>query len=269
MRGEINDRETMGTTRTDQADETRALRGHWVPFAVWAGVLLLLQAAATIWTLPRGIHPVSYAVKSLVCAGLLLYYRPWRGQPGLRAAEWGPALLAGLLVAVLWIAPETPLAGRRWPGLQAFYYRWLVFPPGRFPAYFDPAVFPALPFNHLSLAFSPSEAGWELVALKLLGSVGVIAVIEEYFFRGFLYRWIQGTRQAVAAPIAFDAAAFWSVAILFGLEHDRWLAGMLAGLVYGGLAAWTGRLAPAVMAHVATNLLLGLYVIASGQYGFW
>ena len=259
----------MDTTRTEQTDETRALRGHWVPFVVWGGVLLLLQAAETVWTLPRWIHPVIYAVKSLVCAGLLLYYRPWRGQSGLRAADWGPALLAGLLVAVLWIAPETPLAGRRWPGLQAFYYRWLVFPPGRFPAYFDPAVFPALPFNHLSLAYSPAEAGWGLAALKLLGSAGVIAVIEEYFFRGFLYRWIQGTRQAVAAPIAFDAAAFWSVVILFGLEHDRWLAGMLAGLVYGGLAVRTGRIAPAVVAHVTTNLLLGLYVIASGQYGFW
>jgi len=44
-----------------------------VPFAVWAGVILLLQAAEAFWTLPRGIHPVSYAVKSLACAGLLLY----------------------------------------------------------------------------------------------------------------------------------------------------------------------------------------------------
>ena len=269
MREEAANRETMGTTCTGQAGGSRAWRGHWVPFAVWAGVILLLQAAEAFWTLPRGIHPVSYAVKSLACAGLLLYYRPWRGQPGLRAADWGPALLAGLLVAVLWIAPETPLAGRRWPGLQAFYYRWLVFPPGRFPAYFDPAVFPALPFNHLSLAYSPAEAGWGLVALKLLGSAGVIAVIEEYFFRGFLYRWIRGTRLAVAAPIAFDAAAFWPVVVLFGLEHDRWLAGLAAGIVYGGLAVRTGRIAPAVVAHVTTNLLLGLYVIMSGQYGFW
>ena len=247
----------------------RQRRGHWVPFAVWVGVLLLLQAAEAVWTLPRWIHPVSYAAKSLVCAVLLLYYRPWRGQPGLRAADWGPALLAGLLVAALWIGPEMPLAGRHWPGLQAFYYRWLVFPPGRFPAYFDPAAFPALPFNHLSLAFSPSEAGWELVTLKLLGSAGVIAVIEEYFFRGFLYRWIRGSRLPMAAPISFDAAAFWSVVALFGLEHDRWLAGLAAGIVYGGLAVRTGRIAPAVVAHVTTNLLLGLYVIVSGQYGFW
>jgi len=130
-------------------------------------------------------------------------------------------------------------------------------------------VFPALPFNHLSLAYSPAEAGWGLVALKLLGSAGVIAVIEEYFFRGFLYRWIRGTRLAVAAPIAFDAAAFWPVVVLFSLEHDRWLAGLAAGIVYGGLTVRTGRIAPAVVAHVTTNLLLGLYVIMSGQYGFW
>ena len=259
----------MQTAGTETAFGTRQVRGHWVPFAVWVGVLLLLQAAGAVWTLPRWIHPVSYAAKTLACAGLLLYYRPWRGQPGLRAADWGPALLAGLLVAALWIAPETPLAGRHWPGLQAFYYRWLVLPLGRFPAYFDPEVFPALPFNHPALAYSPAEAGWGLVALKLLGSAGVIAVIEEYFFRGFLYRWIRGTRLPIADPLSFDAAAFWSVVVLFGLEHDRWLAGLAAGIVYGGLAVRTGRLAPAVVAQAATNLLLGLYVIGSGQYGFW
>ena len=73
MREEAANRETMGTTCTGQAGGSRAWRGHWVPFAVWAGVILLLQAAEAFWTLPRGIHPVSYAVKSLACAGLLLY----------------------------------------------------------------------------------------------------------------------------------------------------------------------------------------------------
>ncbi len=259
----------MQTAGTETAFGTRQVRGHWVPFAVWVGVLLLLQAAGAVWTLPRWIHPVSYASKALLCAGLLLYYRPWRGQPGLRASDWGPALLAGLLVAVLWIVPETPLAGRLWPGLPAFYYRWLVAPLGRFPACFDPAAFPALPFNHPSLAYTPSEAGWMLTTLKLLGSAGVIAVIEEYFFRGFLYRWIGGADLRAPGPGNYDAAAFWTVAVLFAIEHDRWLAGLAAGIVYGAIAVRTRRIAPAAVAHAATNLLLGLYVIGSGQYGFW
>ena len=177
-------RETMmgAAECSGKTDGTRKrLLGHWVPFAVWVGVILLLQVAALVWTLPRWIYPVSYAAKSLVCAALLLYFRPWRGQPGLRATDWALGLLAGVLVAVLWILPETPWAGRLWPGLQAFYYRWLVFPPGRFPSYLDPAIFPELPYNHPSLAYSPAEAGWVLAVLKLLGSAGVIAVIEEYF----------------------------------------------------------------------------------------
>ena len=265
-------RETMmgAAECSGKTDGTRKwLLGHWVPFAVWVGVILLLQVAAMVWTLPRWIYPVSYAAKSLVCAALLLYFRPWRGQPGLRATDWALGLLAGVLVAVLWILPETPWAGRLWPGLQAFYYRWLVFPPGRFPSYLDPAIFPELPYNHPSLAYSPAEAGWVLAVLKLLGSAGVIAVIEEYFFRGFLYHWFRGVRLPAAGRIVFDAAAFWWVVVLFGLEHDRWLAGLLAGVVYGAVVIRTGRIAPAVVAHVSTNWLLGLYVFASGQYGFW
>jgi uncharacterized protein len=247
----------------------RHLHGHWIPFAVWVGAMGLLQVVESFWDAPRWLEPAAYAAKSLVCAGLLLHFKPWRCHAGIRAADWAPALLAGLAVALLWIAPESPLAGRRWPAWQACYYRWLVFPPGRFPGYFDPSLFPALPFNHPSLAFSPAEAGWGIVVLKLIGSAGVIAVIEEYFFRGFLYRWIRNPDVASIDLRRYDAPAFWIVVVLFGLEHDRWLAGMAAGIVYGWLAVRSGRVAPALVAHVTTNLLLGLYVILSGQYGFW
>jgi CAAX prenyl protease-like protein len=57
--------------------------------------------------------------------------------------------------------------------------------------------------------------------------------------------------------------------VLFGLEHSRWLAGVLAGLAYGLLYIRTGDLWAAVAAHITTNYLLGLYVLATGAYVFW
>ena len=56
---------------------------------------------------------------------------------------------------------------------------------------------------------------------------------------------------------------------LFALEHHtRLAAGAMAGAFYGWLAIRKG-VGSAVIAHVTTNLLLGLYVILKGQWGFW
>jgi uncharacterized protein len=106
-------------------------------------------------------------------------------------------------------------------------------------------------------------------AAKLAGSAAVIAVIEEFFFRGFFYRWLRAGRFWTVPLARFDAQAFWTVAGVFALEHDRWFAGLAAGVAYGFLAVRTGDVWAAAVAHGVTNLLLGLYVLASGQYGFW
>ena len=45
-------------------------------------------------------------------------------------------------------------------------------------------------------------------------------------------------------------------------------AGAMAGAFYGLVAIRQG-VGAAVVAHVVTNLLLGLYVIHTGQWGFW
>jgi len=250
-------------------EDRKWFAGHVAPFAVWVGVLFLLQGLETLHLCPRALHPWSYAVKSVVCAGLFLWLKPWRVYPALNAANIPLALLVGVGVAVMWILPEMPWLGRAAPGAQMFYHRWLIMMPGTLPGYYDPAVFPALPQGHASLAFAPSEAGWALAVMKLIGSAGVIAVIEEFFFRGFFYRWLRQARFWTLPLTAFDLQAFAITAAVFGLEHDRWLAGALAGLAYGWLAVRTGDIWAAALAHGLTNLLLAGYVLASGQYGFW
>ncbi len=252
-----------------EADSRTLTTGHVAPFAVWVGVIFLLQVLEGAGVCPRALIPWSYAVKTVVCAGLFIGFRPWRVYPALRPANLPLALAVGAAVAAVWILPETPWAGRRAPGLQEAYHRWLIMMPGSLPDYYVPGLFPELPPGHASLAYSPAEAGWALTAVKLVGSAGVIAVIEEFFFRGFFYRWLrQGAFWRVPLTV-FDAQAFWTVAAVFGLEHDRWFAGLLAGAAYGWLAVRTGDVWAAAVAHGLTNLLLGVYVVASGQYGFW
>lgn len=97
-----------------------------------------------------------------------------------------------------------------------------------------------------------AEASAALIALRLVGSAFVISVAEELFFR----KWLIGF-----------AGFGWMVA-LFAVEHDRWLVGALAGAIYGWLYLRRG-LGAAVVAHATTNLVLGLWVLRTGQWQFW
>ena len=47
------------------------------------------------------------------------------------------------------------------------------------------------------------------------------------------------------------------------------LAGIIAGLAYAGLYRATGNLWTAIIAHAVTNLVLGLWVLHSGAWGYW
>ena len=91
-----------------------------------------------------------------------------------------------------------------------------------------------------------------LKLVRLVGSAFVISVAEELFFRRFLMRF----------------AGFWWMVLLFAVEHDRWLAGAFAGLLYGWLALRKGLLS-AIVAHVVTNLALGIYVLETKNWQFW
>ena len=97
-----------------------------------------------------------------------------------------------------------------------------------------------------------AEANAAMIVVRLIGSAFVISVAEELFFR----KWL----------ISF--AGFWWMVGLFAIEHDRWLVAAICGMAYGALYLRRG-LAAAIVAHATTNLVLGLWVIRTGQWQFW
>lgn len=219
-----------------------------LPFATWIGLQSLLPTTA--W---------AYAIRTLATAlvGIIAYiflvrhrqtttHQPPTANHQLPTTNLLIAIVAGLIVCLLWIAPDS----------CTWYRTWLCWPIG------------SLPDVPTASPYDPATCGWTLTIIKLIGSAFVIAPVEEVFFRSFLYRWLQN-RDFASVPLSrFDLSAFLWTVFLFTLEHDRPIAAAMAGGAYGLLAIRCG-LGSAIIAHVVTNLALGLHVISHGQWAFW
>lgn len=107
------------------------------------------------------------------------------------------------------------------------------------------------------------------IAIRLLGSSIVVPVMEELFWRSFLLRYLVNPdfRQVPIGTLTTSAVAI-SV-VLFGVEHNQWLAGIVAGLLYTLLLYRTKSLFSCIVAHAVTNFLLGVYVLMTEQWQYW
>jgi hypothetical protein len=95
--------------------------------------------------------------------------------------------------------------------------------------------------------------------------------VEEIFWRGYLLRYLINERFARIPIGAFSWLSFAAVTLGFGFSHARadWIAALICGALYNLVAYRTRSLASCVLAHATTNLLLGLWIMETRQWGFW
>jgi CAAX prenyl protease-like protein len=228
------------------ADE-QAMARHILPFAGWILIMLLpVQPAGT-----------RYALQTLVTGALLLGCRPWRYYAGLRVRLVLPAVALGLAVCAVWVLPEVSL-GTLWPWLGDAYQRWGIRPFGIWPK-------PGIEVS----PYAPETAGWWVAAMRLAGSTLAIAPAEEFFWRGFLLRWLSQRHFLAYTFVPRRWLVVILAALVFGLEHHRWAVGWGAGILFSLLYIRTGNIWAAVLAHSIANFALGVYVLVAGAYAFW
>ena len=110
-----------------------------------------------------------------------------------------------------------------------------------------------------------------VVGLRFLRCVVVVPLLEEIFWRGFLLRELIHPDFTKVPFGSFSWASFSIVTVGFCLEHSPadWPAALLTGALYNLVAYRTRSLAACVLAHAVTNLILGIYVMETKQWGFW
>ena len=226
----------------------RPLVGDDVAYILPMGVFLLLTAAGasdTFKSTTPYAYPISYAAKVVVVAALLVFL--WRHYTKIRWNHWWLGVIVGVVGIFQWV------------GMQL----WLQ---SRFD-FFDPSGEPFDPTK----AFHSPAAFYAFVAVRLIGAVMVVPVMEELFWRDFLWRQILAPNDFKLAQVGeWSWTPFIAVSAVFAVVHGNWwLTSIVWGLMIAGLLVYTKSLGACIVAHAVTNLLLGVYVLGTRDWSFW
>ena len=180
--------------------------------------------------------------------------------------NWLYPLHVILIAAVLvWLRNDYPVSSYRFHyeplalGLFVFVI-WMALVPAS-------AVQTQSMADNLSSASAPAALLWLL--FRALGACLFIPIAEELAFRGYLLARLSGQEPMIASRLPFRWLAFLSSSLLFGLLHDAWLAGTIAGACYALARYRRGDTRDAIVAHMVTNTLLTLYVMTTGEWSYW
>jgi len=219
-----------------KADSRAAVPGNraavfLAPFMAILAVSLLTHAASAGF---EWLYPLRFIA---ACGAL------WVLRGSYKVMDWslswtGPVI--GVAVFVVWIALERvtyPSAG---------------------------AAMPAA----LADAAAGTRAAW--IAIRALAAATTVPIAEELAFRGFLLRRLISEDFEAIPFRRFSWFALVGSSIAFGALHGgRWIAGTLAGLLYGYAMLRRGKLGDAVIAHATTNAILAVYVVVWSQWQLW
>lgn len=235
-------------------ENASAVWAHTIPFLAWLLMMSLLGD-------PSGMRYLWQTIGGLI---LLFLFRPWRWYERPKLKSLPLAIAVGILVFVFWVGLESEFFKSAFPKISEFYERWFV-DMTRFGKLREPLEMGENGLHH----YDPRTTGWPLFWVHMLGTTLVIGAIEEFFFRGFGYRWMQGSPFFKKDIGVMNAPMCILVSALFAVEHVEWLMGFLCGLLYTWVIVRTKDIWAGIFAHALTNGLLGWYAVATGAYQYW
>jgi exosortase E/protease (VPEID-CTERM system) len=107
------------------------------------------------------------------------------------------------------------------------------------------------------------------IAFRFIGSVFTVPIAEELAFRGYLLRKLVASDFEQVPPGRFTWLSFVGSTVLFGLLHQSWLAGTIAGAGFAIAVYHRGRITDAIVAHMTANALIAASVLGFGWWDLW
>lgn len=228
-----------------------ATRAWWAYLGPFGAFMLLMIVPSVLGKFATGPTPPwwlarpefwVYPLQTIVCAAMLFYFRQEYPLENRRPGAVAYGVLIGLAAIGVWLAPRQIFHTA--PRLEGF----------------DPTL----------LVPGSAEYYWT-VGLRFTRLVVIVPIMEEVFWRGFVLRYLV-REDFVAVPLGtFTWLAFGGTALGFMLEHTvpDYPAALITGVLYNLVAVQTRSLPACIVAHAVTNLLLGVYVMRTHEWGFW
>ena len=239
---------SQGSVSVPNCHRTRSGFYRYFPFVVFIGFItidefLRFLAGQGLFKLEATTLYYLYPLKAMTTGYFLYLFKEHYHELKFKDLINLPATVAscgvGLLVFVLWINMDWALGAANTP--QGF----------------NPSL---LPGRNLQIA---------MILIRIVGAVLIVPLMEELFWRSFLIRSIINKNFENVRLGTFTWTSFLFTVVLFGLEHNYILAGIMAGIFYNLILYRTRSLAQCVLAHAVTNLALAIYVVSTGKWQFW
>jgi CAAX prenyl protease-like protein len=190
-------------------------------------------------------YPSTYVARVVIVAALLVLF--WRQYTPIRWNGWWLGIIVGVVGIVQWV------------GMQLWLQNHFSF--------FKP---PENVFNPMKTFEGPAML-WPFIGVRIVGAVVVVPVMEELFWRDWLWRTILAPNDFKLAKVGeWDWKAFLIVSGLFATVHGNWwLTAIVWAVMVGWLLVYTKSLGACILAHATTNLLLAGYVLYTKDWAFW
>lgn len=202
-----------------------------------------------------------YPIQTLLCAGLLFWWRRHYDLGQCKNSHLWLAALGALVGIALWVLPgwlyqqmsvnaDTTPSWWKWLGLADRSQG------------FDPGL----------LADHPIGQKLSLIARFARSSL-LVPLVEEICWRAWLMRHIAADgKPFTRIPFGTHTwRAFWitTLAVTFIHAPQDWAGAFVWGALVYALAVRTRSLRACIIMHALGNLILGIYILKTGQYGYW
>lgn len=194
---------------------------------------------------------VSVAAQIVVAFALIaFFYRTWLDHFRFKVSML--AVVVGVIGYVLWVLICSWHPERQFFSLFGMQDYW----PTR--TAFDP-------FSEIS----NDVYRYVFLAMRFTTLALVVPIAEELFLRGFLVRWIQDVDLKSVRFDRLEWPAIIAPTVCSVLTHPE----TLAAVVWFSMVTWlmirTKSFWNCVVAHMVTNLLLGIHVVSTGAWELW